>query len=147
VAAAKSLLHRESKELCLSCHGKEMMAKKYKQFPAAESCASCHLPHSGAEPKLLSSKMKELCLQCHEKVEKTHLHGMGKSPYVDAKTGRLIDCVSCNNPHSSEHEKLSPRPTGAAHSAPAATRRASMSFSRKRLPEHIALALALALAC
>jgi predicted CXXCH cytochrome family protein len=31
---------------------------------------------------------------------------MRVSPYVDAVTGRYIDCVSCHNPHSSDNEKL-----------------------------------------
>ena len=31
---------------------------------------------------------------------------MNKEPYVDAVTGKLINCVSCHNPHSADHERL-----------------------------------------
>jgi predicted CXXCH cytochrome family protein len=82
------------------------MSGKLKHPPAEEGCTTCHVAHSGDQPKLLNANLEKLCLQCHEKVPKTHLHGMGKSPYVDAVTGQYINCVSCHDPHSSNHEKM-----------------------------------------
>jgi predicted CXXCH cytochrome family protein len=104
--STKTLLAKTTPELCYDCHGKDMMRKKLKHAAAEMGCNTCHVAHTGGEPKLLNEELVKLCLQCHDKVPKTHMHGMGKSPYVDAVTGKYIDCASCHNPHSSDHEKL-----------------------------------------
>ena len=82
------------------------MTKTYKHPPAEEGCGTCHAPHSSDNANLLVMDIEKLCLQCHEKVPKTHLHGMGKTPYVDQKTGQYVNCVSCHDPHSSNNEKM-----------------------------------------
>jgi predicted CXXCH cytochrome family protein len=103
---AEKMLSRATPALCFDCHDKGMVEKKYQHPPAMENCAICHVAHSGENGKLLNTDLEKLCLQCHAKATETHLHGMGKSPYVDAVTGQLINCVSCHNPHGSDFEKL-----------------------------------------
>jgi len=68
---------------CLACHTEqaEMQKKGHVHQPAFEqSCAICHEPHGGDNPKLLRTKnVNQLCLECHgpdaapEKLEKQHL--------------------------------------------------------------------------
>jgi predicted CXXCH cytochrome family protein len=100
------MLFKASPDLCFQCHDKQMMAGEFSHPPAEESCATCHVAHSGEQGKLLSQEVEPLCLQCHDKALDTHLHGMGHSPYVDFVTGQFINCVSCHNPHSSGFEQL-----------------------------------------
>ena len=104
--AAKSMLRKTRPTLCFTCHDKGMMAKEFKHVAAEKDCFNCHLAHSGNEEGLLKTDLKSLCMKCHEKVEKTHMHGMEKSPYVDFVTGEYINCISCHNPHASNNDKL-----------------------------------------
>ena len=62
------------------------------------SCASCHNPHDGAQPKMLQAdSVNELCYKCH--AEK-------RGPFLFEHAPVREDCVSCHEPHGSNHKRL-----------------------------------------
>ena len=62
------------------------------------SCASCHNPHDGAQPKMLKAdSVNELCYQCH--AEK-------RGPFLFEHAPVREDCVSCHEPHGTNHKRL-----------------------------------------
>jgi predicted CXXCH cytochrome family protein len=104
----------------------------------AGGCTSCHIPHVSQYPALLSANIQELCLTCHVKKDGRHVVSIpGKfihpiSGVIDLSTttiinvenpdkpktyqfipdpknpGKLMNCVSCHDPHSSDFRKLFP---------------------------------------
>jgi len=104
----------------------------------AGGCTSCHIPHVSQYPALLSANIQELCLTCHVKKDGRHVVSIpGKnihpiSGVTDPSTttiinvenpdkpktykfipdpknpGKLMNCVSCHDPHSSDFRKLFP---------------------------------------
>ena len=104
----------------------------------AGGCTSCHIPHVSQYPALLSANIQELCLTCHVKKDGRHIVSIpGKiihpiSGVTDPSTttiinienpdkpktyqfvpdpknpGKLMNCVSCHDPHSSDFRKLFP---------------------------------------
>lgn len=95
---------------CIGCHPLDLK-KAYVHPPVKEGdCLLCHnaeYGETGGHSKLATDKIDPLCLQCHETVLGTHLHGRDPSrTYIDAVTGKKITCVSCHNPHASDHDKM-----------------------------------------
>ena len=61
-------------------------------------CASCHNPHDGSRPKMLQAEsVNELCYKCH--TEK-------RGPFLFEHAPVREDCVSCHEPHGSNHKRL-----------------------------------------
>ncbi len=84
-------------EMCLSCHGSELMKKKFKHSPAAEGeCLTCHSPHSSEKPKLLSRTGNEVCFECHSDMKESF--AQAKNIHKPAAE----NCVQCHNPHSND---------------------------------------------
>jgi DmsE family decaheme c-type cytochrome len=89
-------------ETCASCH-KAQRAKMMKtsHHPVREgklSCASCHNPHDGAQPKMLrADSVNELCYTCH--AEK-------RGPFLFEHAPVREDCASCHDPHGTNHKRL-----------------------------------------
>ncbi len=89
-------------ETCVTCHASERSKmNRTSHHPVREgklSCASCHNPHDGARPKMLKAdSVNELCYQCH--TEK-------RGPFLFEHAPVREDCVSCHEPHGSNHKPL-----------------------------------------
>jgi DmsE family decaheme c-type cytochrome len=89
-------------ETCFTCH-QSMRAKSLRtsHHPLREgkvSCASCHTPPDGTNDKMtLKASVNETCYQCH--TEK-------RGPFLYEHAPVRENCVSCHDPHGSNHERL-----------------------------------------
>jgi DmsE family decaheme c-type cytochrome len=89
-------------ETCYTCHtqirAKGMRASHHPVREGVMSCSSCHDPHDGTKPKMVSADFtNEKCLSCH--TEK-------RGPFLWEHAPVRENCVQCHDPHGSNHEKL-----------------------------------------
>ncbi len=109
----KRLLQKEISTLCVECHRlQEMVEKPHLHAPLVKSgCTACHDPHGSNSPFFLPSDIIGTCFSCHPNIrEKGKNHPITGHP-VYAEQDPLVEdreftCVSCHNPHSSEHDRL-----------------------------------------
>jgi len=89
-------------ETCATCH-KATRAKMLRtsHHPVREGkmgCSSCHNPHEGAVPNMLKAdSVNDLCYKCH--AEK-------RGPFAFEHAPVREDCVSCHEPHGTNHPRL-----------------------------------------
>ena len=87
---------------CFTCH-KSYRAKSQRtsHHPILEgkmSCASCHNPHDGTNPKMVTANsINEKCYECH--AEK-------RGPFLHEHAPVRENCLDCHDPHGSNHDKL-----------------------------------------
>ncbi len=101
-SAKAQLKNANDSELCYSCHKSERAkTMRTSHHPVREgkvSCSSCHNPHNGASPKMIKAdSVNDLCYSCH--TEK-------RGPYIYEHAPVREDCVSCHDPHGSNHSRL-----------------------------------------
>ncbi len=89
-------------DVCAGCHKSERAkSMRTSHHPVREgkmTCASCHNPHDGARPKMLKAdSVNEQCYQCH--AEK-------RGPFLFEHAPVREDCVSCHEPHGTNHKRL-----------------------------------------
>lgn len=89
-------------EGCYTCHKSERAkSMRTSHHPVREgkmSCSSCHNPHDGSQPKMIKAdSVNELCYTCH--AEK-------RGPFLFEHAPVREDCVSCHEPHGSNHKRL-----------------------------------------
>jgi DmsE family decaheme c-type cytochrome len=89
-------------ETCATCHKSERAkSMKTSHHPVREgkmSCASCHNPHDGAQPKMLrADSVNELCYKCH--AEK-------RGPFLFEHAPVRENCADCHEPHGTNHKRL-----------------------------------------
>jgi DmsE family decaheme c-type cytochrome len=89
-------------EGCYTCHKSERAkSMRTSHHPVREgkmSCSSCHNPHDGSQPKMIKAdSVNELCYTCH--TEK-------RGPFLFEHAPVREDCVSCHEPHGSNHKRL-----------------------------------------
>jgi DmsE family decaheme c-type cytochrome len=89
-------------ETCFTCHtqirAKGMRVSHHPVREGALDCASCHDPHDGTKPKMISAEsVNEKCLSCH--TEK-------RGPFLWEHAPVRENCLTCHDPHGSNHEKL-----------------------------------------
>jgi DmsE family decaheme c-type cytochrome len=89
-------------ETCFTCHtqirAKGMRVSHHPVREGALNCASCHDPHDGTKPKMISAEsVNEKCLSCH--TEK-------RGPFLWEHAPVRESCLNCHDPHGSNHEKL-----------------------------------------
>jgi DmsE family decaheme c-type cytochrome len=101
--SAKAHLKTESEtETCFTCHKSERAkAMRTSHHPVREgkmSCTSCHNPHDGSRPSMIKAdSVNELCYTCH--AEK-------RGPFLFEHAPVREDCVSCHEPHGTNHKRL-----------------------------------------
>lgn len=103
-------------ELCYVCHDRGAFTKATQHSPVANGeCTTCHNPHSSDHASNLEYPPGEICMNCHgEEASENHVLrdlGLGDRHPVSGKPdpsrkGKEISCLSCHNPHSSEHRSL-----------------------------------------
>ena len=96
------LMTARDSETCFSCHtqirAKGMRVSHHPVREGALECASCHDPHDGTKPKMISAEsVNEKCLSCH--TEK-------RGPFLWEHAPVRENCLTCHDPHGSNHEKL-----------------------------------------
>jgi DmsE family decaheme c-type cytochrome len=89
-------------DTCYTCHKSERAkSMRTSHHPVREGklgCASCHNPHDGGRPKMLrADSVNELCYTCH--TEK-------RGPFAFEHAPVREDCVSCHEPHGTNHKRL-----------------------------------------
>jgi DmsE family decaheme c-type cytochrome len=93
---------RTDSETCFSCHkserAKSMRSSHHPVREGRMACSSCHNPHDGVRPKMMKAdSVNELCYTCH--AEK-------RGPFLFEHAPVREDCVSCHEPHGSNHSRL-----------------------------------------
>ena len=101
-SAKAQLKTKNDPETCFTCH-KSQRAKSMRtsHHPVREGkmgCASCHNPHDGSTPNMIKAdSVNELCYTCH--AEK-------RGPFLFEHAPVREDCVSCHEPHGTNHTRL-----------------------------------------
>jgi DmsE family decaheme c-type cytochrome len=93
---------KNDSETCFTCHKSERAkSMRTSHHPVREGkigCSSCHNPHDGSQPKMIKAdSVNELCYSCH--TEK-------RGPFLFEHAPVREDCVSCHEPHGSNHKRL-----------------------------------------
>ncbi|HEU4365969.1 MAG TPA: cytochrome c3 family protein, partial [Candidatus Krumholzibacteria bacterium] len=105
-AGHDGLLVRTSvQETCVQCHDRGMLTREFRHAALDEGCEACHDVHENNMDKLRGAGANELCAGCHE-IENIHTHPV--KDVVDPRTGAALNCVSCHEVHSADHEHLLP---------------------------------------
>lgn len=89
-------------DTCFTCHKSERAkSMRTSHHPVREGkmgCSSCHNPHDGARDKMIKAdSINELCYTCH--TEK-------RGPFLFEHAPVREDCVSCHEPHGTNHKRL-----------------------------------------
>ena len=89
-------------DTCYTCHKSERAkSMRTSHHPVREGkmgCSSCHNPHDGSTPKMIQGEsINELCYKCH--TEK-------RGPFLFEHAPVREDCISCHDPHGSNHKRL-----------------------------------------
>ncbi len=97
----EGLLRGAQSSVCGTCHTEaaDATGTKAPHRPAAEACTSCHLPHAGPA-RLLLAETPALCESCHGEVKEQTSR---KVPHPPAAEG---NCLTCHDPHGTDHEGL-----------------------------------------
>ena len=89
-------------DTCFSCHPSvRAQAMRTSHHPMREGkmdCGSCHDPHDSTTPRMVKGQtINELCYTCH--TEK-------RGPFLWEHAPVRENCVTCHQPHGSNHDKL-----------------------------------------
>jgi DmsE family decaheme c-type cytochrome len=93
---------RTDTDTCVTCHkGERVKAMRASHHPVREGkmgCSSCHNAHDGVRAKMVKAdSVNELCYTCH--AEK-------RGPFLFEHAPVREDCVSCHEPHGSNHGRM-----------------------------------------
>lgn len=89
-------------DTCYTCHQKQRaLSMRTSHHPVREgkvACSSCHNPHEGVKPAMMKAdSVNETCYTCH--AEK-------RGPFLFEHAPVKEDCVTCHEPHGSNHNRL-----------------------------------------
>ena len=106
-------LCKPPEKLCQSCHEGTAIKKNVHPALTKFGCTGCHDPHGSDNETLLKASGNKLCLTCHAKITGEHvftsfdgkIHPMEGKP-DPGRPGKTLSCLSCHDPHSSNHPKL-----------------------------------------
>lgn len=101
-SARAQLKTRSDSETCYECHkperAKSMRTSHHPVREGKMGCTSCHNPHDGSRPKMIKAEsVNDLCYTCH--AEK-------RGPFLFEHAPVREDCVSCHEPHGTNHKRL-----------------------------------------
>jgi DmsE family decaheme c-type cytochrome len=93
---------RNDADTCFTCHKSERArSMRTSHHPVREgkmACSSCHNAHEGVRPKMMKAdSVNETCYTCH--TEK-------RGPFLFEHAAVREDCVSCHDPHGSNHGRM-----------------------------------------
>ncbi len=96
--------------VCLGCHGdvREAILAGASRHPAnleQGACSACHAGHGATTAPLLRAGLHGLCESCHTDHSK-FAHPMGPNVPDPRREGATLTCLSCHDPHASEHPML-----------------------------------------
>ncbi|HET6350024.1 MAG TPA: cytochrome c3 family protein [Candidatus Krumholzibacteria bacterium] len=100
----KLLVRPTEAQTCMQCHDRREFTRKNVHAALEEGCTTCHDVHDRDAMTLRGARVNEVCGQCHD-AAKTHAHKTG-APAKDPRTGQVLTCVSCHQPHSSDFDHL-----------------------------------------
>jgi len=104
VAYGKLLVRPTETQTCMQCHDRREFTRKNVHAALEEGCTTCHDVHDKEKLALRGAAVNEACSACHD-AAKTHAHVTG-GPTKDPRTGQVLSCVSCHEPHSSDVEHM-----------------------------------------
>ncbi|MHB8798368.1 MAG: cytochrome c3 family protein [Thermoanaerobaculia bacterium] len=96
------LVEKDTRALCLACHGDVADAAAKAAVPHAAmegECTVCHTPHASAQAKLLRAPGGEVCIGCHG-------DQITKPGEVEHGVIGLFGCQSCHLPHGGANAKM-----------------------------------------
>ena len=93
---------RTSMEVCFDCHPmRRAQLQRSSHMPVREggmTCASCHNPHGGPNPKMLvGATVNETCYKCHPE---------RRGPFLWEHAPVMENCDICHEPHGSSRAQL-----------------------------------------
>lgn len=106
-----------SSDVCLNCHKdlRQVIEKSDRiHGPVAGGyCTICHSPHKNNVQTHLRKSMQDLCNQCHKSDllgytyhSSNYIKNHPVSSKIIKKTGKILNCGSCHNPHAANNQKL-----------------------------------------
>jgi predicted CXXCH cytochrome family protein len=103
------LLPRKQTAVCGSCHQEQASAYKEAAYRHPQvndkDCTTCHDPHLVRESAPgTEGPPREVCLSCHTHREHSD-HPLGEN-VIDPRTGGLMNCNSCHDPHGTGFPKF-----------------------------------------
>lgn len=100
--------------VCYDCHAEKQaeIENAASPHPVASECITCHSPHGSEQKHIVTSDIYSLCTSCHEDHKVNHPVGRHPLQFYPLGNGEEISCVSCHNPHGSEHESMLRVPGG-----------------------------------
>ncbi|HEX6944018.1 MAG TPA: cytochrome c3 family protein [Gemmatimonadaceae bacterium] len=100
----KLMMRPTQTQTCMQCHDRREFSRKNVHAALEDGCTTCHDVHDQKGLALKGEAINAKCSECHD-AEKTHAHKTG-GPAKDPRTGEVLNCVSCHEPHSSGFEHL-----------------------------------------
>ena len=100
-----------SAKICFECHTdkQEDIAKKKSVHGVVDQCTMCHDAHGADNDMFLVAPVNTICRTCHDDIaQKPHPvvnHPIDGRPDPFRK-GKEMSCITCHNPHTSEHPQL-----------------------------------------
>ncbi len=100
-----------SAKICFECHSDKQddISNKASVHAVVEQCNMCHDVHGADNDMFLVAPVNTICRTCHEEItQKPHPvvnHPIDGRPDPFRK-GKEMSCVTCHNPHTSEHPQL-----------------------------------------
>ncbi|MBK7876251.1 MAG: cytochrome c3 family protein [Planctomycetes bacterium] len=103
--ADKTLLVKDQRELCASCHQKmEPEFSREIAHAALDVCTSCHAGHGSVQPAMLRTVGADLCLRCHKDHAERYKNDQLHKPVAQGM------CLVCHEPHASNNHGMLRKP-------------------------------------
>lgn len=108
-SSTQILMRGREEEVCLACHEgikarRERSEAHHPPMNGSTDCTLCHQLHTGAPPAFLKKQdVIETCSTCHAG-HSEFSHPMGKGVMDPSHPGKIVDCISCHDPHGTPYK-------------------------------------------